>query len=130
MNLDFFKIQHKIIPKKNDTYIEVYPEFLVKPSEHLMTRSGKFYAVLNLDNGFWETDEYKIQEYVDKAMREYGETNKEIVNLKQDDPKHCKIVIKEPLTSASSSSTPLMSERSIFCSIHYLLKFANYIITN
>lgn len=103
MNLDFFKIQHKIVPKKNDTYVEVYPEFLVRPSDHLMTRGGKFYAVLNLDNGFWEMDEFKIQEYVDKAMREYAETNKEIVNLKQDDPKHCKIVIKEMVNNRSRS---------------------------
>lgn len=103
MELDFFKIAHQFVQKKNETYIEVYPEFMVRPSNNLMTRGGKFYAVLNKETGYWETDEFKVQQYVDEELTRYTMTNKDVLRWKQDDPKHCHVRVMEMANSRSHS---------------------------
>lgn len=89
--------------KKTETYIDIFPEFLVRPSSHLMTRGGKFYAVLNRNTGFWETDEFKVQQYVDEELLVYAQTNKDILRMKADDPKHCHVNVMEMLNNRSRS---------------------------
>ena len=103
MELDFFKPKFKETPKKNELLIDVYPEFLVKPSSHLMTRGGKFYAVLNKKTGFWETDEFKIQEYVDEELRQYAQTNKDILKKVAEDPRHTHVNVMEMVNNRSRS---------------------------
>ena len=78
MKYDFFKITHREYEKKGQKYYDVYPEFLVRPTKDLMIRGGKFYAVLNKSTGFWETNEYKIQQYVDEELEIYARENKDI----------------------------------------------------
>lgn len=103
MELDFFKVTHQFVQKKNETFIEVYPEFIVKPSNNLMTRGGKFYAVLNKETGYWEMDEFKVQQYVDEELIRYTNTNKDVLRWKQDDPKHCHVRVMEMANSRSHS---------------------------
>jgi hypothetical protein len=68
MKLDFFTIKHRVTERRTGTYVDVYPEFLIKPSKELMIRGGKFYAVLNPTTGFWETNEFMIQQFVDEEL--------------------------------------------------------------
>lgn len=82
MQLDFFKIKHRVTEKRNGLFIDVYPEFLVKRSNDLFIRGGKFYAVLNKDTGFWDTNEYVVQEYVDEELKKYTNTNSDIQKKK------------------------------------------------
>lgn len=103
MKLDFFKIKHKLSQKKADTFVDIYPEFLVRPSDNLMIRGGKFYAVLNKDTGFWECSEYKIQQYVDEELASYAENNKDILRMKQDLGKYFHVNIMEMLNNRSRS---------------------------
>ena len=93
MKLDFFKITHQITEKKNGLVIDIYPEFLIKNTKDLMTRGGKFYAVLNKDNGFWETDEIKVQEFVDEEIKNYAETNPDILKKKAEKSERFNITI-------------------------------------
>ena len=74
MNLDFFSLGSVQIEKYR--LVTVYPEFLVKKSKDLMIRGGKFYAVINKNTGFWETDESIIQEYVDEELDRCAEKKK------------------------------------------------------
>lgn len=104
MKLDFFTIKHRVTEKRSGTVIDVYPEFLIKKSKDLMIRGGgKFYAVLNKNNGFWETDEIKIQEFVDEELKEYAATNKDILQEKREKGKFCKINLMEMQNSRSRS---------------------------
>ena len=103
MKLDFFVIRHKMYEKKAETFIDVYPEFLVKESSDLMTRGGKFYAVLNKKTGFWETNEFKIQEYVDEELYEYVRTNKEIQQEKKSKGKYCHVNVMAMVNNRSRS---------------------------
>ena len=104
MKLDFFTVKHRITPKRTGTIIDVYPEFLIKDSNELMVRGGgKFYAVLNKDTGFWETNEIRIQQYVDEELKTYAETNPEIQSYKQELGRYCTINVMYMLNSRSRS---------------------------
>ena len=88
MKLDFFKATHRLNMKNKRLVYEIYPEFLAKPSKDLMIRAGKFYAVIDKSTGFWQMNEYKIQEYVDEELEKYrwGEF---IKRAGEDVPKEC-----------------------------------------
>ena len=104
MKLDFFTVKHRMTEKRNGTYIDVYPEFLIRDSDDLMVRGGgKFYAVLNKDTGFWETNEIRIQQYVDEELKTYAENNPDIQAKKTALGKYCYVNVMYMLNSRSRS---------------------------
>ena len=73
--LDFVKI--KIASKTRVNTIDVYPEFLVKPSKDLMIRGQKFYAVWDDEKQFWSKDESDVQRMIDDELYKFAEDNKD-----------------------------------------------------
>lgn len=71
MKLDFFTVGYT--PNEKYQILSVYPEFLVKKNKDLLVRGGKFYAVIDKETGFWQTDERLIQEYVDEELNKVAE---------------------------------------------------------
>lgn len=71
MKLDFFTAEWTPIDKIST--INVFPEFLVKKNKDLLVRGGKFYAVIDKNTGFWQTDENAIQEFVDEELNNLAE---------------------------------------------------------
>jgi hypothetical protein len=73
---DFYKIK-KFSPKPGVFVVE--PDFVCRRSRDIMVRGGKFYAVWDEEAGLWSTDEYRIQEIVDRDLRsavaELGDTS-------------------------------------------------------
>lgn len=69
--MDFFRISTK--ESKGGT--EVYPDFIVGRSKDLMVRGKSFYALWDLAENRWTTDEYDVQRLVDEELREYCEKN-------------------------------------------------------
>ena len=67
---DFYKIKSMQMKKGS---IDVFPDFLVRQSKDFMIRGGKFYAVWNEETGLWTTDEYEVQEMVDKDLAAHAE---------------------------------------------------------
>lgn len=65
--MDFYTIDKLLV--KKDSYA-IVPTFLVKRSEDLMVRGGKFYAVWDEEAGIWSQDEYDVQRLVDKDLYE------------------------------------------------------------
>ena len=63
--MDFFRVRHR----KNKGVVEVYPEFVVKPSKDLMVRGKNFYAIWDEEIGMWNQNEYRFKEIVDKEVR-------------------------------------------------------------
>lgn len=70
--LDFVRCKYHKDPK-ND-FISVYPDFVVKRSNHLMIRGGQFYAVFNIETNFWSTDEYDVQVLIDAELDRFAQT--------------------------------------------------------
>ena len=103
MKYDFFKVTHRNYEKKGQKYYDVYPEFLVRPTDDLMIRGGKFYAVLNKNTGFWETDEYRIQRYVDEELEIYAKENKDIQNAKAALGIYCHVNVLTMINNRSRS---------------------------
>jgi energy-coupling factor transporter ATP-binding protein EcfA2 len=66
--MDFFQIKERTT--KNGS-IEVYPDFKVCRSKDLMIRGKMFYAIWNNETNLWTTDEYEVQQIVDKLLYEY-----------------------------------------------------------
>lgn len=64
--MDFFKVRHR----KVKGIIEIYPEFVVKPSKDLMVRGKNFYAIWDDVAGMWNQNEYRVQEIVDEEIRQ------------------------------------------------------------
>ena len=71
MKLDFFTVGWTPVDKTSS--FNVFPEFLVRKNKDLMIRGGKFYAVVDKNTGFWQTDERYIQEYVDEELNAKAE---------------------------------------------------------
>lgn len=67
--MDFYQVRER--PTKTGT--EVYPDFVVRPSQDLMVRGGSFYAVWDEGAGLWSTDEYDVQRLVDADLYAYAE---------------------------------------------------------
>lgn len=75
--LDFLRV-YKRYPKR-DT-VEIYPEFLVKPSKDLMIKGSNFYAIWDEESNLWSTDYYKAIEMIDDEIRKYAEEHKNELN--------------------------------------------------
>lgn len=71
MKLDFFSVGWMPVDKSQS--FNVFPEFLVKKNKDLLIRGGKFYAVIDKNTGFWQTDERVVQEYVDEELAAFAE---------------------------------------------------------
>lgn len=73
--LDFVKI--RISTKSKSSAVDVFPEFLVRPSKDLMIRGRQFYAVWDEENGLWSRDESDVQRLIDEMTYKYVEENRD-----------------------------------------------------
>ena len=71
--VDFITIATRC-PKRG--VIEIYPKFIVKPSEDLMIRGGDFYAVWVEDIGLWSTEEQDAIKLIDRELDIFYKENK------------------------------------------------------
>lgn len=76
--LDFVKI--KIGTKSRSNDVDVYPEFLVKPSKDLMIRGKQFYAIWDEQKGVWSKDESDAQRLIDEMVYDYAKENEDKFN--------------------------------------------------
>jgi Family of unknown function (DUF5906) len=76
--VDFFQIRERETKKG----IDIYPEFVVRPTQDLMVRGGSFYAVWDEEAGLWSTDEYDVQRLVDKELAAHAEKQEGLVHVK------------------------------------------------
>lgn len=72
--LDFVKI--RIASRTRTSSVDIYPEFLVKPSKDLMIRGRQFYAIWDEEKKIWSTDEADAQRLIDQMIFDYVEENK------------------------------------------------------
>ena len=70
--IDFLMISTRS-PKRG--IVEIYPKFVIKRSEDLMIRGGKFYAIWNDDRGLWSTNEYEAFQLIDRELDIYAQEN-------------------------------------------------------
>ena len=73
--LDFVKIRISTKNRSND--VDIYPEFLVKPSKDLMIRGRQFYAIWDENKHVWSKDESDAQRLIDEMTYQYYEENKD-----------------------------------------------------
>lgn len=73
--LDFVRIA--VVTEKSGT--KVFPKFLVKPSQDLMIRGGKFYAIWDEEHKRWSSDEYRAIEMIDEEVEAYFKSNREFL---------------------------------------------------
>lgn len=73
--LDFVKM--RISSKTKTSSVDVYPEFLAKPSKDLMIRGRQFYAIWDEEKGLWSKDEFDVQRLIDKMSYQFVEENKD-----------------------------------------------------
>ena len=71
---DFFRVK-ELIPKPG--IVEIFPDFRIGKSKDIMIRGGKFYSVWDEELGLWNTDEYRIQEIVDRELMKKAEAYKD-----------------------------------------------------
>lgn len=55
---------------------EVYPDFIVKPSEDLMIKGKSFYAIWDPDINMWTTNEFMVAKLVDRELKEFADNMK------------------------------------------------------
>lgn len=72
--MDFFSIK----TKKEKNKLIIYPNFKVCRSADLMVKGKTFYAVWNEEKNLWSTDEYDVQQLVDKELLEYSKSLKDV----------------------------------------------------
>lgn len=94
--MDFFKVRHRFV-KTKDSY-EIYPEFVVKPCKDIMVRGHNFYAVWDEELGMWNTNELRLQEFIDNALWAKAEELKGVVT------KEINIRLMQDFTSKSWST--------------------------
>lgn len=72
--LDFLKIRQTRASKgpKKDSII-IYPDYIAKRSQDLMTRGNAFYAIWDKENNQWSTDMYRAIEIIDEELTIFGE---------------------------------------------------------
>lgn len=75
--LDFLKVCERY-PKRGT--VEIYPEFLVKPSKDLMIKGSSFYAIWDESANLWSTDEFRATELIDQELSRYAEEHKNLNN--------------------------------------------------
>jgi hypothetical protein len=69
--MDFIDIRTK---ETRSGVTEIYPTFINDPDgKDLMIRGSAFYAVWDEESGLWVRNEFRIQQLVDQALREYEE---------------------------------------------------------
>lgn len=76
--LDFLKVCQSRAsrgPKKDS--IIVYPDYIAKRSQDLMTRGNAFYAIWDKENSRWSTDMYRAIEIIDQELLDFGERVRE-----------------------------------------------------
>ena len=66
--MDFCQIRER----KTKNGIEIFPDFVVRPSKDLMVRGGSFHAVWDEDAGLWSTNEYDVQRLLDAELYEHA----------------------------------------------------------
>ena len=93
--MDFFTIKNRFSRKENK--IEVYPEFIVDPSDDLMVRGKNFYAFWNEDNKLWSQDRLAIRKKIDKAVIEKSNELKEREQEKKKKNEEYLVKFVEPL---------------------------------
>ena len=72
--MDFFRIRER----NTKTGIEIFPDFIVGHHRDFMVRGHSFYAIFDESTGLWCQDESKVQELVDKELREHLELRKDV----------------------------------------------------
>lgn len=80
--LDFVKMR---INTKRNNEVDIYPEFLIKPSKDLMIRGSQFYAIWDEEKQMWSRDETDAQRLIDDMVYKYAEDFKDKfshINLK------------------------------------------------
>lgn len=65
--MDFYQVKTR---ETKGGKIELYPNFVVRPSRDLMVRGGAFLAIWDENAGLWSTDEYSVQRLVDADLHE------------------------------------------------------------
>lgn len=73
--LDFIKVRE--LSKSRTSSVDVYPDFLTKPSKDLMIRGKQFYAIWDEEKGLWSRDEFDVQRLVDDMLYKYVEENRD-----------------------------------------------------
>jgi len=68
--MDFFQIKEKT---SKSGVLELYPDFKVCRSKDLMVRGRSFYGIWHEERNLWSTDEYDVQDLVDKALYKHKE---------------------------------------------------------
>lgn len=59
--------------KRRNGVQEVYPDFIVKPSEDLMVKGHSFYAIWDPDINMWTTNEFTVAKLVDAELKEFAD---------------------------------------------------------
>lgn len=73
--LDFVKI--RVASKSKTTSVDVFPDFLARPSRDLMIRGKQFYAIWDEEKKLWSRDEFDVQRLVDDMVYKYVEENRD-----------------------------------------------------
>ena len=89
--LDFMRVAKR--RPKRDT-VEIYPEFIIKPSKDLMIKGSDFYAIWDESLKLWSTDEYRATELIDAELSKYAEEHK-------DDDRDCTVHVLYLETSSN-----------------------------
>ena len=69
---EFVHIKSEIKKIKNVETAIIYPSYSVNGKD-IMRKGGDFYAVLNHETGFWETDEGAAIHYIDSKLKKYAD---------------------------------------------------------
>ena len=70
--LDFLMISTR---SRQRGVVEIYPKFIIRPSNDLMIRGGDFYAIWDEERGLWSTDEHDVVRLVDKELDIFAKEN-------------------------------------------------------
>ena len=73
-SMDFYRIKET---RKKDTII-IYPDFVVKTSDDLLTKGGNFYAVWDQEKGMWSTDELDVARFIDEDLKKRADELKDL----------------------------------------------------
>ena len=59
--------------KKKNGIQEVYPDFIVKPSDDLMVKGKSFYAIWDPTINMWTTNEFAVVRLVDSELKDFAD---------------------------------------------------------
>lgn len=71
--LDFYKISYSEKGTKDARFLEVFPNFQITNSDHLMVRGGAFYAIWDEETGLWSKHEQDVARIVDASLRDFAD---------------------------------------------------------